>query len=100
MKGRRLAAALVLVACTAGTASTAKADVSYWRGINPVTALTAGTFKPPPDTDHPWVRWNWPPAAVTIPQLETELEQIAAAGVRGVEIGQGGNPTNEQLTAI
>ena len=46
------------------------------------------------------MRWNWPPAAVTIPQLESELEQLAAAGIRGVEIGQGGNPTNEQLTAI
>ncbi|MDA0174497.1 glycosyl hydrolase [Solirubrobacter taibaiensis] len=99
MKGRRLAAVLVLAACGAAAPS-AHADVTYWRGLNPVTALTSDTFKAPPDTDRPWVRWNWPPAAVTIPQLENELEQIASAGVRGVEIGQGGNPTNEQLTAI
>ena len=81
-------------------AGAADAKVNYWRGINPVTELTSDSFREPPSTDRPWVRWNWPPAAVTIPQLEGELEQMAAAGIRGVEIGQGGNPTNEQLTAI
>ena len=81
-------------------AGAADAKVNYWRGINPVTELTSDSFREPPSTDRPWVRWNWPPAAVTIPQLEGELEQLAAAGIRGVEIGQGGNPTNEQLTAI
>ena len=89
-----------LVALVVAPSQAVGAEVNYWRGINPVTELTAETFKDPPATDRPWVRWNWPPAAVTIPQLENELEQIAAAGIRGVEIGQGGNPTNEQLTAI
>ena len=78
----------------------ADAKVNYWRGINPVTELTSDSFREPPSTDRPWVRWNWPPAAVTIPQLEGELEQMAAAGIRDVEIGQGGSPTNEQLRAL
>ena len=92
-----------LVVATTGAAvltAGAEAKVNYWRGINPVTELTSDTFRDPPANDRPWVRWNWPPAAVTIPQLENELDQLAAAGVRGVEIGQGGNPTNDQLTAI
>ena len=93
-------AAIVPLAATATSYAAAEAKVNYWRGVNPVTELTSDTFATPPANDRPWVRWNWPPAAVTIPQLEDELDQLAAAGVRGVEIGQGGNPTNEQLTAI
>jgi sugar phosphate isomerase/epimerase len=35
-----------------------------------------------------------------ITELETELEDMNQAGINGVEIGQGGVPTLEQLTAV
>ncbi|MCL8249985.1 Ig-like domain repeat protein [Aeromicrobium fastidiosum] len=74
--------------------------VDYWQGINPVTRLTPDTFANPPSNDKPWVRWNFVPATTPIAQLEQDLDDLAAKGIAGVEIGQGGNPTNEQLTAI
>jgi hypothetical protein len=88
---KALLAAALVGAAVLTVSPAADAAVNYWRGINPVTELTRDSFREPPATDRPWVRWNWPPAAVTIPQLEAELEQQAAAGIRGVEIGQGGN---------
>ena len=98
---RKALLAAALVGAAALNASPSPTRPSTTGGaINPVTELTRDSFREPPANDRPWVRWNWPPAAVTIPQLEAELEQLAAAGIRGVEIGQGGNPTNEQLTAI
>jgi len=65
-----------------------------------VTGLTASTFATPPTTDRPWVRWNWVPASTSVEELQRELDEMAAAGIAGVEIGQGGNPTNEQLQAV
>lgn len=76
------------------------ATVNYWRGVNPVTELTGDTFATPPATDKPWVRWNWVPATTTDEQLTSDLEELAAAGIQGVEVGQGGNPTNAQLKVI
>ena len=81
-------------------ATAAESEVTYWNGVNPVTTLTADTFAEPPANDKPWVRWNFPPATTSVAQLESDLEDLAAAGISGVEIGQGGNPTNEQLAAI
>lgn len=78
----------------------APATVHYWNGVNPVTDLTASSFAAPPANDKPWVRWNWVPATTTDEQLTSDLEELAAAGVAGVEIGQGGNPTNDQLTVV
>src|SRR4051794_285899 len=95
-----LAAPSVASAAGSTSAAAAAAKVNYWRGINPVTELTADTFAQPPANDKPWVRWNWPPATTTIPQLERDLDHLAAAGSAGVEIGQGGHPTNEQLQAV
>ncbi|MEZ4702508.1 MAG: glycosyl hydrolase [Rhodothermales bacterium] len=67
---------------------------------NRVTVLTAAGFAHPPISDWPWVRYNFPPETAQIPDLERELQELYDAGVGGVEIGQGGAPTFEQLAAI
>jgi hypothetical protein len=90
----------VALALPAVSAAQGAPEIDYWQGINPVTRLTAGSFASPPATDRPWVRWNFPPATTPIAELEKELDELSAAGIAGVEIGQGGNPTNEQLAAI
>lgn len=77
-----------------------KPDSKPYQKINPVTPFTPQAFANPSATEHPWVRWNFPPATAEIPQLEIELEQLHEAGIAGVEIGQGGEPTLEQLKAI
>jgi hypothetical protein len=48
----------------------------------------------------PWARWNFPPATATIPGLETDLQDAYDHHIGGVEIGQGGVPTHDQLVAI
>jgi hypothetical protein len=68
--------------------------------LNPVTPLTAAAFADPPQNDMPWVRWNFAPATAAIAGLETELEDMREHNIAGVEIGQGGVPTNVQLIAI
>lgn len=73
---------------------------SGYSGWNEVTDLTAETFAEPPMLDWPWVRWNFTPSYATVAELETELEDMYEAGIAGVEIGQGGAPTDEQLEAI
>jgi hypothetical protein len=73
-----------------------------YENLNPVTPLTASTFADPASTEKPWVRWNFKPTdpLTTIASLQADLEDAAAHGIGGVEIGQGGVPTKEQLTAI
>ena len=93
-------AAPAVTASAAPAASPDEAKVSYWNGVNPVTELTASTFANPPANDKAWVRWNWPPATTTNEQLLADLQDLADANIAGVEIGQGGNPTNEQLSLI
>ncbi|WP_210438985.1 glycosyl hydrolase [Nocardioides xinjiangensis] len=90
------------ITATAAPAAAAaeQAEVSYWNGVNPVTELTGSTFANPPANDKAWVRWNWPPATTTDEQLLADLQDMAEANIAGVEIGQGGNPTNEQLSLI
>src|SRR5687767_10151580 len=87
-------------ASTVSAAAAEDAKVNYWRGINAVTELTGSTFAAPPSNDKPWVRWNWPPATTTNDQLLSDLQDMADRGIAGVEIGQGGNPTNEQLALV
>lgn len=96
-----VAAATMIVAGLPALAATAAAQEPAelrW-GFNPVTELTAATFATPPDADMPWVRWNVPVHAVNA-TLEAELQDMYDKGIRGVEIGQGGFPNNDQLTAI
>ncbi len=81
-------------------ASAPEPTVKYWNDVNPVTDLTKDSFANPPSNDKPWVRWNWPPATTTNDQLLSDLQALADAGIAGVEIGQGGNPTNDQLALI
>src|SRR3954452_23162080 len=68
--------------------------------VNPVTPLTASSFATAQQSAMPWVRWNFPPATATIPELETELQDMYDHHIAGVEIGQGGGPTNPQLVAV
>ncbi len=89
-----------VAAPAAVSAEPAEPVVNYWKGVNPVTELTTDTFANPPSNDRAWARWNWPPATISIAELESDLVEMHDAGIAGVEIGQGGNPTNDQLVAI
>ncbi|XVU21653.1 glycosyl hydrolase [Actinoplanes sp. CA-054009] len=71
-----------------------------WAALNPVTRLTGATFADPPRNDMPWARWNFPPATATIAGLEADIQDAYDHNIGGLEIGQGGVPTTEQLTAI
>ncbi|GAB6899351.1 glycosyl hydrolase [Kineosporia succinea] len=61
--------------------------------------LTFRTFATPPRADAPWVRWPLAPA-VTDAELETELTEMARAGIFGAEIGQGTFPPIAQVATI
>ncbi len=107
---RLAATVLALAATTAVLATAASAGpaggatepplASAFAAMNPVTPLTASTFTNPPQNDMPWVRWNWAPATTSIAELQAELQEMHDNNIAGVEIGQGGVPTKEQLTAI
>jgi len=77
----------------------AKTTESAWSGLNPVTRLTAETFRHPPAIDRPWVRMNTPPD-VTSEELTEEIIEMKKSGIGGVEIGQGTFPKTPQLIAI
>jgi hypothetical protein len=70
-----------------------------WSDLNPVTQLTAETFRHPPDADRPWVRVNTPDS-VTSEELKTEIAEMKNSGIGGLEIGQGTFPKTPQLIAI
>lgn len=75
-------------------------QVNHYKQFNPVTPLTAQSFANPTFADYPWVRWNFPPETADIAELEKQLVELQAAGIAGVEIGQGGEPTLKQVEAI
>lgn len=68
--------------------------------FNPVTPLTSNSFANPTSADFPWVRWNFPPETAEIAELEKQLTELNEAGIAGVEIGQGGEPTLPQIESI
>jgi hypothetical protein len=72
---------------------------AQWTGINPVTALTAGTFAAPGANDRPWVRLNMPESADPA-ELQAEIEDLHNKGIAGVEVGQGAFPNDAQLVAL
>lgn len=76
------------------------ASAASFAALNPVSKLTAASFADPSQADMPWARWNFTPATATIAGLEADLQDAYDHNIGGVEIGQGGVPTKEQLTAI
>ena len=103
--GARLALAAAVVSAGAETAVAASQPgepptAEAFRVFNRVTPLGTKTFATPPQNDMPWVRWNFPPATATVTELTTELQDMFDHHIAGVEIGQGGIPTLEQLRAI
>lgn len=75
-------------------------ETKKFERFNPVTALTNNSFLNPSSEDFPWVRWNFPPETAEIGELEKQLVELKDAGIAGVEIGQGGEPTLPQIEAI
>ncbi len=75
-------------------------QTAAFAALNPVTPLNAATFADPPQNDMPWARWNFPPASATIAGLEADIQDAYDHNVAGLEIGQGGVPTTDQLVAI
>jgi hypothetical protein len=94
-----LAAAAVTPAVAAASGG-APPTTAAFAALNPVTPLTAATFADPPQNDMPWARWNFPPASATIAGLEEDIQDAYDHNIAGLEIGQGGVPTTEQLVAI
>ena len=95
-----LALGALLAAMPAVASAGEPPQTAAFAAINPVTPLNAGTFADPPQNDKPWARWNFPPASATIAGLEEDVQDAYDHGVAGLEIGQGGVPTTEQLVAI
>ncbi|WP_397558069.1 glycosyl hydrolase [Microbacterium alkaliflavum] len=98
-------AGLVAPLGVAGTALAAgQADqppsAAAFAKLNPVTPLTTASFADPAQANMPWARWNFPPATATIAGLEADIQDAYDHNIAGLEIGQGGVPTMEQLTAI
>ena len=90
------AAGAPLARASSGTPPSAAA----FAALNPVTPLSTSTFADPPQNDMPWARWNFPPASATIAGLQTDIQDAYDHNIAGLEIGQGGVPTTDQLVAI
>lgn len=75
-------------------------ELKKFERFNPVTPLTGNSFANPSSADFPWVRWNFPPETAEVAELENQLADLQAAGIAGVEIGQGGEPTLNQIEAV
>ena len=99
-----LAASMVSAAgvsfAVAPQASPAPPLAAHFAQLNPVTQLTADNFASPSQNDMPWARWNFDPATATIEGLQADIQDAYDHNIGGLEIGQGGVPTTDQLTAI
>src|SRR4051795_6084708 len=93
-------AATPVAPAVAATPGGAPPSAAAFAALNKVTPLTASTFAAPPQNDMPWARWNFPPATATIDGLLTDVQDAYDHHVAGLEIGQGGVPTTDQLVAI
>ena len=94
-------AALAVIAPVAAQANSQSRRhfVSGLTVINPVPQLTAGNFASPGPETRPWARWTIAPGSSTT-ELQSELGQMAAAGISGAELGQGYFPPTSQLAAL
>ncbi len=70
-----------------------------WNAINPVTPLNRRSFSAPDMRDRPWARLNMPSTADPS-ELRSEVEELHASGIAGIEVGQGAFPNEDQLVAI
>jgi len=70
-----------------------------WNEINPVTPLDLQSFSTPGMHDRPWARLNMPSTADAA-ELRSEVDELRASGIAGIEVGQGAFPNEEQLVAI
>lgn len=107
LAGALTAAAVLGASCFMGApvtataqGTTATAAALSFTTLNPVTKLTASAFANPPQNDMPWARWNFDPTTATIAGLEADIQDAYDHNIAGLEIGQGGVPTKDQLTAI
>jgi alpha-L-rhamnosidase/Glycosyl hydrolases family 2, sugar binding domain len=107
LAGTVVSAAQSSAAPAAGAAAGAGASggaapplAGYYAQLNPVTKLTGSSFASPPQNNMPWARWNFPPATVTTAGLQADILDAYQHNIGGLEIGQGGVPTADQLTAI
>ena len=95
---------LVLIATFSVIAFSTIAQQSNWSPsypkLNSVRPLTKNSFANPKAEDFPWVRWNFPPETAEMAELEKQLVELKAAGIAGVEIGQGGEPTLAQIEGL
>jgi hypothetical protein len=100
MTGKRLLYSLLLAQLCIFGCSKKITELKNHERFNPVTSLTANSFANPSTADFPWVRWNFPPETAETAELEKQLTELKAAGIAGVEIGQGGEPTLNQIEAV
>ncbi|MHA8050318.1 glycosyl hydrolase [Aquirufa sp. ROCK-SH2] len=97
---KQISLLLILGFIVFGASAQQKTWSPFYAKLNPVTPLNTSSFAHPKAEDLPWVRWNFPPETAEISELEKQLVELKAAGIAGVEIGQGGEPTLTQIEAL
>jgi hypothetical protein len=97
---KQFALFLLLCACVFETEAQQSTWTPAFPKLNSVTPLTKKSFATPTSEDLPWVRWNFPPETADLAELEKQLVELKAAGIAGVEIGQGGEPTLAQIEGL
>jgi hypothetical protein len=97
---KQFALFLLLCACVFETEAQQSTWTPAFPKLNSVTPLTKKSFATPTSEDLPWVRWNFPPETADLAELEKQLVELKAAGIAGVEIGQGGEPTLAQIDGL
>jgi hypothetical protein len=97
---KQIALFLLLFTCVFETLAQQSTWTPAYPKLNSVTPLTKKSFASPKAEDLPWVRWNFPPETADMAELEKQLVELKAAGIAGVEIGQGGEPTLVQIEGL
>lgn len=97
---KQIALFLLLFTCVFETLAQKGTWIPAYPKLNSVTPLTKKSFASPNAEDLPWVRWNFPPETAELAELEKQLVELKAAGIAGVEIGQGGEPTLVQIEGL